>query len=135
MSLNPDNILLFDGVCNLCNGAVNFIIDRDKKGVIKFASLQSDFGQALLQKYHLPTQTFNSLVFVHKNNAYQKSTGVLLLAKELGGIYQLAVLLLIVPRFIRDFVYDQVAQNRYKWFGKSDSCRMPTPELKARFLG
>jgi predicted DCC family thiol-disulfide oxidoreductase YuxK len=135
MSLSPDNILLFDGVCNLCNGAVNFIIDRDKKGVIKFASLQSDFGQALLQKYHLPTQTFNSLVFVHKNHAYQKSTGVLLLAKELGGIYQLAVLLLIVPRFIRDFVYDQVAQNRYKWFGKSDSCRMPTPELKARFLG
>jgi predicted DCC family thiol-disulfide oxidoreductase YuxK len=75
------------------------------------------------------------LVFVHKGKAYQKSTGVLLLAKELGGVYQLAVLLLVVPRFIRDFVYDQVAQNRYKWFGKSDSCRMPTPELKARFLG
>jgi len=132
---SANNILLFDGVCNLCNGAVNFIIDIDKKGVIQFASLQSAFGQELLRTHELPTQTFNSLVFVHKGKAYQKSTGVLLLAKELGGVYQLAVLLLVVPRFIRDFVYDQVAQNRYKWFGKSDSCRMPTPELKARFLG
>jgi predicted DCC family thiol-disulfide oxidoreductase YuxK len=133
--MTANNILLFDGVCNLCNGAINFIIDIDKKGVIKFASLQSAIGQELLQMHQLPTQNFNSLVFVHEGKAYQKSTGVLLLAKELGGVYQLAVLLLVVPRFIRDFVYDQVAQNRYKWFGKSDSCRMPTPALKARFLG
>ena len=128
------NVLLFDGVCNLCNGAVQFVLKRDKKAVVRFASLQSDKGQALLKQFNLPTQDFDSFVYVRAGKAYTKSTAALYVARDIGGIWQGLYPLIYVPRFIRDAVYSLIARNRYKWFGKKESCMMPTPELKARFL-
>ncbi len=128
------NILLFDGVCNLCNGTVQFILKRDKKARIYFASLQSEQGQALLQKFNLPTQTLSTVVYVRGEKCLIKSTAVLYILKDLGGWWQLLFSFIIVPRFLRDVVYSFIARNRYKWFGRQESCMMPTPDLKSRFL-
>lgn len=127
-------ILLFDGVCNLCNGFVQFVIKRDKKAKFKFASLQSEAGQELLNEYGLKTEDFESFVYIKNNKFYQKSSAALTLLSDLGGLWILFYPLMIFPRFIRDFVYNLVARNRYKMFGKTESCMVPTPELKARFL-
>ena len=128
------NVILFDGVCNLCNAAVNFVIDYDDKNIFRFASLQSDIGQQLLKANGLNTQEFNSFLLVQNDKILQKSTAALTVAKQLGGIWKLAAIFLIIPAFIRDMVYDSISKNRYRWFGKTESCRMPTPELKAKFL-
>lgn len=136
MSLSTTNetILLFDGVCNLCNGAVQFIIKRDKKAKFKFAALQSDAGQALLKEFNLPTDAFESFVLIHQNKAYQQSDAALRVAKLLGGFWELFYVFIVFPRIIRDGLYRMVANSRYKLFGRTDSCMIPTPELKARFL-
>ena len=128
------DVLLFDGVCNLCNGAVNFIIDHDPKGHFKFSALQSDFGQEQLAKLGYDQQEFDSLVLLSGDKVYKKSSAALRIAKKLNGLYPLLYIFIIVPPFIRHAVYDIIARNRYKWFGKRDSCRMPTPELKSRFV-
>lgn len=128
------NIILFDGVCNLCNAAVNFVIDHDDKNIFRFASLQSDIGQQLLKANGLNTQEFNSFLLVQNDKILQKSTAALTVATQLGGILKIAAIFLIIPAFIRDMVYDYISKNRYRWFGKTESCRMPTPELKAKFL-
>ncbi|MDQ6757690.1 MAG: thiol-disulfide oxidoreductase DCC family protein [Bacteroidota bacterium] len=128
------SIILFDGVCNLCNGAVQFVIKRDKNNYFSFASLQSAIGQKLLLENDLSLNDFNSFVLIENNNAYTRSTGVLRVLKKLNALWPLLYGFIIVPPFIRNAVYNWVAKNRYKWFGKKDKCMIPTPEIKARFL-
>ena len=127
-------IVLFDGVCNLCDSAVQFIIRHDKKNTFLFASLQSETGQKLLAKFNLPLDELNSFILVDNDKAYTRSTGALMVLKKLKGLWPLLYGFIIVPKFIRDGVYNWVGRNRYKWYGKKDACMIPTPELKARFL-
>jgi predicted DCC family thiol-disulfide oxidoreductase YuxK len=128
------NILLFDGVCNLCNNAVKFIIKRDKKALIKFASLQSAIGQNLLLQHQLAFKNFDSFVYIKDDIYYLKSTAALHLLKDIGGIWKLFYAFIIIPPPIRDFIYSVVANNRYKWFGKANDCMIPTLALQQRFL-
>ncbi|MBL7702584.1 MAG: thiol-disulfide oxidoreductase DCC family protein [Ferruginibacter sp.] len=127
-------VILFDGICNFCNSAVNFTIKRNKKANIRFAPLQSEAGQKLLQQYNLPAYDMQSFVFIENGTAYKQSTAALKVCRHLRGIWPLCYGLIIVPRFIRDGIYNWIAKNRYKWFGKKETCMIPTPELKARFL-
>ncbi len=110
------------------------MIDHDKQAVFRFASLQSEAGQALLQQFHLPTQQFDSFVLIEANHFYTESTAALRVARHLNGLWSLLYVFIVIPPFIRNPVYRWVARNRYRWFGKKDSCMIPTPELKARFL-
>jgi predicted DCC family thiol-disulfide oxidoreductase YuxK len=135
MSTTTGNkIVLFDGVCNLCNSSVQFIIKRDKKTQFRFASLQGNFGQEFLKKHNLPADNFNSFILLEDDKVYSRSTGALRMLKHLGGGWSLLYGFIILPKFIRDGVYNWIARNRYKWFGKKDSCMIPTPDLKERFL-
>ncbi len=127
-------VILFDGVCNLCNGSVQYVIRHDRDALFKFASLQSDSGQQLLHKYQLPLNNFNSFVLIEEEKIYTRSTAALRVARKLSGMVKLLYGFIIVPAFIRDTVYDLIARNRYKWFGKKDTCMIPTPALKSRFL-
>ncbi|MEO8666385.1 MAG: thiol-disulfide oxidoreductase DCC family protein [Ignavibacteria bacterium] len=127
-------IILFDGVCNLCNSSINFIIDHDKDNKFKFASLQSDAGRELLSKFGLNEKDFDSVVLTEGEKFYTRSSAVLRVVKEFGGLWKLLYVFIVIPPFIRNFFYDIVARYRYKWFGKKDSCRVPTPELKEKFL-
>ncbi len=127
-------VILFDGVCNLCNGAVQFIIKRDPDSVFRFASLQSDAGQDVLRRNNLPTEDFDTMVLVDDDAVFTKSTAALRILRRLGGIGRLAYAFIVIPRFVRDWVYTFVARNRYSWFGKRDECMVPTPDLKSRFL-
>lgn len=130
----PDYIVLFDGVCNLCNASVNFIIDHDPEAKIKFAALQSEAGQELLLKHNLETQDLDSMVFISQTKAYIKSDAVLRLASQMGLPWSLGSIFLYLPRFLRNPIYEIIAHNRYRWFGKKDQCRVPTPQLRKRFL-
>ena len=127
-------ILLFDGYCNLCHSAVQFVIKHEKKQTIKFASLQSEIGKQLLSQYSINPNKIDSLVFIENGKCYIKSTAALRLLKYLKGLYPLGIVCIIIPTFIRNYIYDYVAKNRYKWFGKKESCWVPTPELKSKFL-
>ena len=128
------HILLFDGVCNLCNSSVQFIIKRDNKKIFSFASLQSDTGQKLLKDFNLTGTGIYSIVYINDDKCYIKSTAVLHILKGLGGFWKLLFVFIIIPRFIRDFYYDLNAKSRYKLFGKRDSCMIPTPDIRSRFL-
>ncbi len=128
-------ILLFDGVCNLCNGFVQFVIKRDPKGKFLFAALQSEVGQALLQQANMPTEELSTVVLYENRKFYTHSSVPLLVVRKFGGAWPLLYGLVIVPKFIRDRIYNWIARNRYRWFGKRESCMIPTPELKSRFLG
>ena len=132
--VDTQRIILFDGLCNLCNGSVQFIISRDSKGYFKFASLQSAYGQYQLHKFTIPTNQLYSVLLIKDGILFQKSNAALEIAKHLGGLWPILYVFKIVPRFIRDWVYDIVAKNRYTWFGKKDSCMIPSPELKSRFI-
>ena len=133
--MNQDHpVILFDGVCNLCNSSVQFVIRRDKKGSFRFASLQGRSGQQYLQQYHLPVDDFNSFVLIENNKVYTRSTAAQRVARQLGGGWKLLYGFIVIPRFIRDAMYNLVAKNRYRWFGKKEACMIPSPELKARFL-
>lgn len=127
-------MILFDGVCNLCNNSVQFVIKKDKKKAFYFTSLQSNAGQQLLAQYRLSPNRFDSFVLIDNQKAYIRSTAALRVVKRLGGLWTLLYAFIIIPPFIRNAIYDWVARNRYQWFGKSESCMLPTPELKARFL-
>ncbi len=128
-------IILFDGVCNLCNAAVQTVIRHDKHNYFRFASLQSDIGKKFLQQYHLASlKTPESIVLIEDQKAYQYSTAALRIAGKLSGGYKALYLFLIVPRFIRNAVYKIIAHNRYKWFGRQASCWLPTDALKNKFL-
>ena len=127
-------VILFDGVCNFCNGAVNFIIRRDKKSLIKFAALQSEPGRKLLQRFNLPTDELSSIILIEDGNVFTQSSAALKLCKYLTGLWPLMYGFIIVPLFIRDGIYKWIAKNRYKWFGKKDHCMIPTQEVRTRFL-
>lgn len=129
-------IILFDGVCNFCNNAVNFIIDRDKQGKFAFASLQSEIGVEIIKKHDLNVRhkDLDSIILVKNNQVYIKSMAALEIARELDGGWPLFYAFIIVPSIIRDFFYDLLAKYRYKLFGKSESCRIPTTHIRDRFL-
>ncbi len=137
MSLPEDKkIVFFDGVCNLCNGVVQYIIKQDKKDVFRYASLQSDVGQQFLKERGLNAEDFDSfIVFIPGRSYEHKSKAAFEVIKEFGGLWPLLRVFSVLPAKITDFFYDIVAKNRYKWFGKQESCWIPTPELKAKFLG
>jgi len=128
-----ENIIFFDGVCNLCNGTINFIIDLDKKKHFKFAALQDEKSKRFLQPYGIGEDLY-SFIYYEDGKVYDQSTAVLRIAKKLGGFWSLAYALIIFPRFIRNFVYQLIARNRYKWFGKKEYCRVPEPGIQDRFL-
>jgi len=137
---NPENaipldkpIVLFDGVCNLCNGFVQWLIQRDPEAQFRFTSLQSPVGQALIQKYNL-TNDLGTVVLIHQDKAYTHSDVALQIVKMLGGAWPLLYIFHYVPSFIRNYIYNVIAHNRYRWFGEKDQCMIPTPELKSRFL-
>ncbi len=127
-------VILFDGVCNLCSSIVQFVLKRDRKDTFRFASLQSDFGNSILQKFNLPDDTFNSFIVYKNGKIYTKSTGGLLVAKQLSGAWPMLYIFIIVPSFIRNSVYNIIARNRYKWFGKKEACWVPSPALRIKFL-
>ena len=128
-------IILFDGVCNLCNGAVQFIIKRDGGDRFRFAALQSELGQELCRARHIDTTQIDSIILIDPGIAYYvKSDAALEIARELRGYGWMPLMLGWIPRGVRDAVYDLVARNRYRWFGKKDQCMIPTPELQKKFL-
>lgn len=132
---NDRPVVYFDGVCNLCNGAVQFIIRHDKKQQFLFASLQSSHGEVLQKDFQLRGMAFPESIILHYGNAYySKADAIIKIARLLGGPWQAAGIFNIIPRFIRNRIYDFIARRRYRWFGKKDSCYMPTPELNRRFL-
>ncbi|MFT4092999.1 MAG: thiol-disulfide oxidoreductase DCC family protein [Niabella sp.] len=130
----PRHIILFDGVCNLCNGAVQFVIKRDRRHIFRFASLQSEAGKQLLAAFGLPEDHLKSFVYIDGEKVYTRSDAALKVAGALSYPSKLMAVFLIIPKFIRDFFYNIIAMNRYKWFGKTDACMIPTPELRQRFL-
>ncbi|HEY3390237.1 MAG TPA: DCC1-like thiol-disulfide oxidoreductase family protein [Prolixibacteraceae bacterium] len=134
MSNSEINIVLFDGICNLCNKSVKFIICNDSKSKFRFASIQSESGQLLLIQLGLPPDRVESLVYITGNKFYLKSTAVLMILRHLGSGWSLMYSFIIIPRFLRDMLYNFIAKWRYKWFGKSENCMLPTPENQARFL-
>ena len=123
-------ILFYDGVCGLCNRSVQFVIKHDKYKQFRFATLQSNYAQKVLGNQI----TLDSFIFYHNNQIKYRSTGALYVLKQLGGLWSILFLLIIVPPFIRNGVYNLIARNRYKWFGKYDACPIPTAELRSRFL-
>ncbi len=127
-------VVLFDGVCNLCNGSVLFIIERDPEAKFSFASLQSPFGQSQLKKFGLPIDKLNTIFLIKGEKFFRKSDAALEIAKGMNGLWPVLYVFKIIPRFIRNFFYDLIAKNRYRWFGKQAACMVPTPELKARFI-
>jgi predicted DCC family thiol-disulfide oxidoreductase YuxK len=128
-------IVLFDGVCKFCNAGVNFILDHDTRRRFRFAPLQSEAGQAILRHFHLRTDDFDTMILVENGRTYGRSSAALRIARQLGGVWALFTVLFAVPPFLRDGAYDLLARHRYRWFGKTDSCRVPTPEIRDRFLG
>ncbi len=136
MSPLPENsnIILFDGICNLCNSYVNKTIKLDKKNKFKFATLQSEVGKKILRECLIDPSVTDSIILFENKTAYSKSTAVLKIAKLIGGLYSLAFAFIIIPPFIRNAVYDFIAKNRYKWFGKKETCMVPTEEIKSKFI-
>ncbi len=127
-------VILFDGVCNFCNSAVNFVIKRDKKKQILFAPLQTDTGKKLLEQYELPVNDIQSFIFIENGKAYTRSTAALKVCRYLKWLWPLCYGFIMVPKFIRDGIYNWIARHRYKWFGVRQECMIPSPEIKARFL-
>ena len=128
-------VLFFDGECNLCNSSVQFIIRHDKKKVFLFATLQSGPGKEALQNIQKQDERFPASVILYYNGKYFiRSAAALYVLKRLGGLWTLLFAFMIIPRFLRDAVYDFISRNRYKWFGKQSECMIPTPDLMDRFL-
>jgi predicted DCC family thiol-disulfide oxidoreductase YuxK len=131
-SIGP--VVVFDGVCGLCNATVDFLMRRDRRKRLRFASNQSAAGRALLARFGVDPEDVRTVYLIEGDRLSRKSSAALRIARTLGLPWKLAYALVIVPRFLRDAVYDWVARNRYKWFGKKETCRLPTPEERARFL-
>lgn len=128
-------LILFDGVCNLCNSSVLYVIKRDKKNLFMFAPLQSNVGKQIIEEFNIDTNKVDSIILYNpEKGIYHKSTAALKVASKLGFPLNLLSVFLVVPNFIRNWVYDFIARNRYKWYGKKDACMIPTPELKSKFL-
>lgn len=132
---NQHKIILFDGVCNLCNGAIQFMIKHDQKDTFRYAALQSDIGKKLVEERNIDTEKVDSIILIVPGVAYyDKSDAALEIGKHLKGYRTISSILYLIPSGIRNIVYDFIARNRYKWYGKKDNCMIPTPELKAKFL-
>lgn len=129
---NP--IVLFDGVCNLCNRSVQFIIERDPEGRFRFASLQSGLGEELQARLGIDSRGIDSILLVEGDRWYKESDAALRIARGMGGAWKLLWGLRFMPRFLRDGAYRVIARNRYRWFGRQETCWLPTPELRGRFL-
>jgi predicted DCC family thiol-disulfide oxidoreductase YuxK len=127
-------LILFDGVCNLCNSSIQYIIKYDKHNKFKFASLQSDAAKDILLQFNQNNSDLNSIILIVGDEIYKKSSAILRLLKILGGLHSILYIFMIVPKPIRNWVYDYVAKNRYKWYGKKESCMIPTKELKSKFI-
>ncbi len=127
-------LVLFDGVCNLCNGSVQFIIDRDPRAYFRFAALQSEAAAPALSGCGRDPVILDSIVLVEEGQCFTRSTAALRIARRLSGLWPALYLGIVIPRVLRDVLYDLIARHRYRWFGRTESCRIPTPELRARFL-
>jgi predicted DCC family thiol-disulfide oxidoreductase YuxK len=134
IAMKQQPLILFDGVCNFCNSSVNFVIKKDKKAQIQFAPLQSEKGRLFLRQYNYPENNLNSFVFIEDGKVYTQSTAALRVSRYLKGLWPLCYGFIIVPKFIRNGIYNWVAKNRYKWFGKKDQCMIPSPNVRSRFL-
>lgn len=128
------SVILFDGVCNLCNTSINFIIRNDKKKHFLFASLQSDAAKEILLQHNSKNIFMNSVILIENGIVYEKSTAILKIAIHLPNMYKILSIFSIIPTFIRDTIYMFISKNRYNWFGKMDSCILPSKELEDRFL-
>lgn len=131
-SMHP--VILFDGVCNLCNGAVDFVIKRDSQGLFRFASLQSEAGQEVLSRHNIEPSETDSVVLIENGRAFDRSTAALRISRHLGGMWPFLYGFIILPRPLRDAAYQAIAKRRYKWFGKKETCRIPSPQERERFL-
>lgn len=129
-----NSLIVFDGVCNLCNGAVNFIIDRDPSSSFQFASIESSSAKKILIELKLSIDNFDSMILIQDSKPYVKSTAALRICRKLGALWPILYVMILVPSPIRDYFYDIVAKNRYQWFGKMEKCRLPSPEIESRFL-
>ncbi len=128
-------LILFDGVCNLCNNSVQYVIKHDKKELFMFAPLQGKTGEQIIEHFNIDTaKTDSILLYTPNKGILYKSSAALKIASQLGFPQNLMPVFFIIPSFIRNWVYDYIAKNRYKWYGKKESCMIPTPELKSRFL-
>lgn len=127
-------IILFDGVCNFCNFWVNFVIKRDTKDIFRFAALQSEKAKELTSSFSIDASKLDTFVLIEGEKFFTKSTAALMICKKLNGPIKILSLFIILPKIFRDFIYDLVAKNRYKFFGKKESCRIPTDEEKLKFL-
>jgi predicted DCC family thiol-disulfide oxidoreductase YuxK len=134
INLENKSIIFFDGVCNLCNNSVKFIIKRDNHKRFLYASLQSDAARDILLQFKIKNSNLDSIILLENGKLYQKSTAILKIAKQLNGFWKLNYVFIIIPKFFRDFIYDIIAKNRYKWFGKREVCMLPTGDMKLRFL-
>ncbi len=132
--MEDSGIVLFDGVCNMCNGAVDFILQRDSAGRFKFASLQSEAAQAIYARHGRKPGDLSTMALVEDGKIYTRSTAALRIARRLDGLWPLMYGFIVVPPILRDAIYRWVAANRYRWFGKRETCRVPTPDEQARFL-
>lgn len=128
------NTILFDGLCNLCNGSVNFILKRDKVGKFKFASLQSEIGKELSNKYGIDTNIIDSIILIKNDKVFIKSAAVMEILKDLPIGWRVFRIGIILPTVIRDYLYDFVAKHRYRIFGKKDECSIPSKDVQDRFL-
>lgn len=126
--------VLFDGVCNFCNASVNFIIRHDKKDCFRFVPLQTTKGKQLLQQFQLDHLPLDTIVLIENGKVYKRSSAILRIVRKLDGLYPLLYGWIVIPPFIRDAIYNLIARNRYKWFGKKESCMVPTEEIKWKFL-
>ncbi len=129
-----ERVIVFDGVCNWCNAWINFTIDHDPQGKFKLGTLQSEQAEQILQALQLSTEDFETFLLLERTHVFTKSTAVLRIARHLSGLWPLLYLFIVVPRPLRDAIYDIVARNRYKLMGKAETCRVPTPDERARFV-
>jgi predicted DCC family thiol-disulfide oxidoreductase YuxK len=138
MAINLEHnkqLILFDGVCNLCNASVQYIVKHDQQDIFRYTALQSDVGKEIIEKFKIDTTKMDSILLYSKEKGiYYKSTAALKIASQLGFPINLMTIFLIIPAFIRNWVYDYIAKNRYKWYGKKEECMIPTAELKSKFL-
>ncbi|MYL50232.1 DUF393 domain-containing protein [Halobacillus litoralis] len=128
-----ERFILFDGACHFCNQSVQFIIKRDPEGRFKFASQQSEVGQSIMKQFKIP-QEVDSIVLIEGSKSYLRSSAALRVCKNLVGFWKIGYVMIIVPSQIRDWAYNLLSNNRYKWFGKKEACQLPSPEVKKRFL-
>ena len=129
---NKNNIVFFDGTCNLCNKLINFLIRKDRKGILYFTSLQGKTANAKLNEADLVN--LKTIVYLKDNRTYVKSNAIIRILFDVGGIWKTFIVFWIIPKFIRDHIYDIISRHRYKWFGKRDTCRVPTTEEKGKLL-